>query len=143
MKNLGSQSSPQDVGSVGHGITGASAGQYIKITAVDNDGKPTEFGADSPASGGASVYRFSGTLTVAGWTGNAAPYSQTVSIQGLLATDVPTADVTMSGTYSTDESRSEEWSDAIYRGVPAANAITFYAHYKPAVELPFQLEVIR
>ena len=41
MKNLGSQSDPKDVGSVGLEVTGASVGDLLKVAAVDAQGRPT------------------------------------------------------------------------------------------------------
>lgn len=52
MKNLGSKSDPQDLGSVGLGITGASAGQYAKVKTVDGNGAPTSWEAGTPSGGG-------------------------------------------------------------------------------------------
>ena len=76
------------------------------------------------------------------WEGSAAPYSQSVSVSGILATDTPIIDVVMSGTYSTDETRLEAWG-YVYRAVTANNSITFYAFKKPSVELPIQMRVVR
>lgn len=84
---------------------------------------------------------YSGTLSTS-WTGSAAPYSQTVSVSGILSTDRPIIDYTNSGTYATDQSREEGWLN-VYRAVTAANQITFYAHEKPTVSIPFTAIVIR
>jgi hypothetical protein len=48
----------------------------------------------------------------------------------------------MSGTYSTDEARTEAWG-YIYRAVTGADSITFYATDKPTVDLPIQIRVVR
>ena len=84
---------------------------------------------------------FSGTLTST-WVGTEAPYSQAVSVTGLLASDVPVIDMVNSGTYATDKVRNEEWSK-VYRAVPSANTITFYANDKTTVSIPFQMMVVR
>ena len=76
------------------------------------------------------------------WSGSSAPYSKTVSVSGILATDTPIVDVVMSGTYSTDEARAEAWG-YIYRAVTAKGSITFYATEKPTVSLPIQIKVVR
>jgi hypothetical protein len=76
------------------------------------------------------------------WSGSAAPYSNSVTVTGILATDTPIIDVVMSGTYSTDEARIEAWG-YIYRAVTANGYITFYATEKPSVELPIQIKVVR
>ena len=76
------------------------------------------------------------------WAGTSAPYSKTVTVGGILATDTPIIDVVMSGTYATDDARSKAWGH-IYRAVTSDNSITFYAKNKPTVELPIQIRVVR
>lgn len=76
------------------------------------------------------------------WVGSAAPYSNSVTVTGILETDTPIIDVVMSGTYSTDEARIEAWG-YIYRAVTANGSITFYAIEKPTVSLPIQIKVVR
>lgn len=76
------------------------------------------------------------------WSGSSAPYTKTISVSGILSTDVPFIDIVMSGTYATDTARQEAWG-CIYRAVTADNAITFYATDKPTVNLPLQIKVVR
>ncbi len=76
------------------------------------------------------------------WAGTSAPYSKTVTVGGILATDMPIIDVVMSGTYATDDARTKAWGH-IYRAVTSDNSITFYAKNKPTVELPIQIRVVR
>ena len=84
---------------------------------------------------------YSGTLSTT-WSGSSAPYTQVVTISGILSTDRPIVDFTCSGNYATDQSREEGWLN-IYRAVTAANRITFYAHEKPTVSIPFTVLVTR
>jgi len=76
------------------------------------------------------------------WSGTSAPYTKTISVSGILATDVPFIDIVMSGTYATDTARQEAWG-YIYRAVTGADSITFYATDKPTVDLPIQIRVVR
>ena len=76
------------------------------------------------------------------WSGSATPYTKTVTVSGILATDTPIIDIVMSGTYSTDEARIEAWG-YIYRAVTDNDSITFYATEKPTVSLPIQIKVVR
>lgn len=85
---------------------------------------------------------FTGTLYTTGWTGSAAPYTQAVTVNGMLSTDEPICDYRNSGIYATDQAREEAWLN-VYRGVTVANKITFYAHEKPTVAIPFMAKVIR
>ena len=76
------------------------------------------------------------------WTGTSAPFSKAQTVTGILSTDNPIIDVTMSGTFATDEARAKAWG-FIYRAVTSANTVTFYATEKPTVELPLQIKVVR
>lgn len=91
--------------------------------------------------GAASTVTYSATLSTT-WSGTSAPYTKTVTVNGILAADNPIFDVVMSGTYSTDSVRLEEYGK-IYRLTTTANSITFYAKEKPTVSLPIQLKVVR
>lgn len=82
------------------------------------------------------------TVRKANWTGTETPYTQTVTVTGILSTDTPIIDIVMSGTYATDETRGEAWGN-IYRITTADNAITLYAKEKPSVDLPLQIKVVR
>ena len=76
------------------------------------------------------------------WSGTSAPYTKTVTVNGIQSSDTPIIDVVMSGTYSTDIARAEAWG-YIYRAVTGANSITFYAIDKPTVNLPIQIRTVR
>lgn len=85
---------------------------------------------------------YSATIPNSGWSGSAAPYTKTITVSGILASDTPIADVVCSGTYTTDQQRIEEWSK-IYRITTAANSITVYATAIPSVQIPITLQCIR
>lgn len=74
------------------------------------------------------------------WSGSAAPYSQAVTVSGLLATDNPTLDIvpTLSG-YSDEESN---WAK-IFKAVTTADTLTFYAKDKTTITLSIKLKVVR
>lgn len=76
------------------------------------------------------------------WTGDSAPYSQTITVEGIIADDRPKVDVVMSGVYATDQTRLDEF-DKIYRIVTAGDSITVYAHEKTTAAIPIQLEVTK
>ena len=90
----------------------------------------------------AKLYSYTATLLSTGWTGEAAPYSQTVTVTGMLATDRPIVDITQTGTETTDKPMREAWM-TITRITTAAGSITAYADSKPGVDLPLQMEVLR
>lgn len=85
---------------------------------------------------------YNGALTVAGWTGSAAPFTQEVEITGILDSDVPLIDLVPSDVYATAEQEDEAWGQ-IYKAVTGTDAITFYAKEKPPVALNFKARCIR
>lgn len=90
----------------------------------------------------ATVKHFTGTLLADGWTGTSAPFSQAITVSGILETDKPKVDVVISSTYATAETEVEAWG-YVYRIVTSQNGVTAYATEKPEVSLNIQMEVIR
>ena len=90
---------------------------------------------------GAVTQVYTGTLTTT-WSGSAAPYTQALTVSGILAADMPIVDLVPSGTYATAEKQIEAWG-YVYRIVTAANKITAYATETPTVALPIQIRAVR
>lgn len=85
---------------------------------------------------------FTATIPVSGWS-ESAPYTNRVSIGGIIASDMPHITPVYSATQAIAISQREAWGFIGY-GVAGANAITFTAlEDKPAVDIPIQIEVIR
>ena len=89
----------------------------------------------------ATTATYTATITTT-WTGAEAPYSQTISVQGILATDNPFVDVILDNTYSTAQAQQEDFAK-IFKITTSANAITVYASEQTTVALPIQLKVVR
>ena len=90
----------------------------------------------------ATVKHFTGTLLADGWTGTSAPFSQEITVNGILETDKPKIDVVVSHDYATAEAEIEGWG-YIALIVTSQNSITAVATEKPEVSLNIQMEVIR
>lgn len=83
------------------------------------------------------------TLTVAGWTGNAAPYTQTVNVTGILATDRPILDLSVSSTVATGIDEIDDWA-LISKAETGAGTITFSCYEDiPTTELTVNVKVVR
>ena len=113
--------------------------QQINTLDADIDEHKAET-ASINAIGHVYAAEFTATLSTS-WSGSAAPYTQTVTINGITSAHNPIIDVVMSGTYSTDQQRIEQWG-YIYRAVTGTNQITFYASEKPTVSLPIRVKVV-
>ena len=88
------------------------------------------------------VALYNTTLSSSGWSSNA-PYTQTLSIQGILATDVPVVDVVLSSTTSTAVSQLEAWG-YVSKIETADGSITATCFEElPAIDIPIQLKVVR
>ena len=96
--------------------------------------------------GAAERYSGTATLTVAGWTGTAAPFTQAATCSGILATDTPTVDCVTGTDATAGAAIVEAWGLAVGAGInpqTSAGTITFYASEKPAVAIPFRWEGTR
>lgn len=81
-----------------------------------------------------------GTLTVAGWTGTAAPYTQTLTIAGVPGDQAVPVHMGMAETITL--AQIEAWGKAVVIGsAHAAGSVTFKAlKDKPTVDLPVVIE---
>lgn len=77
-----------------------------------------------------------------GWSGSTAPYSISVTVSGLLATDKPQVALLASATYSDATSQANAFK-YIYRVSAAANTLTLYSSVKPTVNIPIRVTCIR
>lgn len=83
------------------------------------------------------------TATVGtGWTGSAAPYTQTVTVNGITADDKPIIDIVPSDNYAAAQQQLDAWAE-VYRITTAANSITVYSHSASNVSIPIQIRAIR
>lgn len=99
-------------------------------------------GLQTALDGKATAALYTLTLPSTGWTGDAAPYAQEVTVTGITAADTPLVDIVQTGTESTDEPMREAWG-VVTRIVAGAGKITAYASEKPTVDVPIQLKVVR
>ncbi len=84
----------------------------------------------------------SANLPASGWS-TSAPYTQTVTVEGILATDTPLIDVVLSDTVATAMAQIAEFG-YIGRITTGANQITVTCYEdKPTVDLTLTLKVVR
>lgn len=89
-----------------------------------------------------NVTEYSATLTVAGWTGSG-PYTQEVTLAGILGSDTPFVDVDMTGLTTLDDmSDAQDAFGLILKGVCGAGKITFTASAKPKTAIHIKIKVV-
>lgn len=89
-----------------------------------------------------TVSDYNASLLLPNWS-STAPYTQTVSVQGILATDTPIVDVVLSSTTSTAIAQNSSWA-FVSKIETSANSITATClESKPEVDLPILLKVVR
>jgi hypothetical protein len=85
---------------------------------------------------------FSATLNAESWS-SSAPYTQTVSVSGVLPTDNPLVDIVLSSTTATAKNEATAWG-CVSKITTASDAITATClEEKPTVNMTIQLKVVR
>lgn len=118
----------------------ASAASSAQSTA--NTANSNASTALSTANSKATTILYSASIGTA-WSGSAAPYTQAITVNGILASDTPIVDVNLASIAYANKDNVIEAYSKIYRIVTAANKITVYADEKTTVAVPIQLKVVR
>lgn len=107
------------------------------------DLKTPSAAADGATKGYVDGKRKTFTATVGtGWAGSG-PYTQTVTVAGVLATDMPHVVPVYDADNTTAQAQREAWG-CVSRGVAAAGGIQFTCFEdKPETAIPIQIEVMR
>lgn len=85
---------------------------------------------------------FAATISAAGWSGSDAPYTNTVTVVGLLASDTPIVDMIPSASFEAAEAEIEAYG-MVYRMVASNDSLTVYATDKPEVDINIQMRSVR
>lgn len=88
--------------------------------------------------------RFTATAAIGtAWIGSAAPYTQSVTVSGILATDNPHITPVYASSFSTALAQKEAWSK-VSEAVTESGKISFACfEEKPTTAIPIQIEVMR
>jgi hypothetical protein len=94
-------------------------------------------------NGKANVLNLTSTITTT-WTGSEAPYTQVISIEGILESDKPSIDVDLSEvlTYSDMLDLLDEWAQ-VYRITTENGQITVYSQSITNLTIPINIKVVR
>jgi hypothetical protein len=125
-----------DLNMDGHGLTG------LKNPAAPTQAANKQY-VDTAVKPKAEKFTFFLALFAGRWVGSQPPYTQTVSLEGILATDCPHFGLIYSGTPAVRLAQKESFAmvDDLDTG---DGSITFTClEEKPGVDLTLQLEVVR
>ena len=85
---------------------------------------------------------YTGVLTVDGWVGDTAPYTQDITISGITSDLSPLIDLIVSDDVATSDEEIAQWS-YITKATTGDNIITFRCNKtKPTIELNFKIKVV-
>lgn len=135
LKHMDSRDNP-------HEVTAEQTGA-VPITRTINS-KPLDSNIELNCTDiGASSTKIYTATILSGWTGSSAPYTQTVSVNGITSADTPIVDVILSSDTNTALSQLEAWG-CISKISTGTNQITITClENKPNISIPIQLKVVR
>lgn len=90
----------------------------------------------------ATTTLYTATLTSSGWS-SSAPYTQTVSVSGILSTDTPIADVVLDVVTSTAMTQISAWMCVSKIETSNGSITATCFENKPEINIPIQLKVVR
>lgn len=102
-----------------------------------------KLGGQPPTYYGKAPLHLTATITAASWTGSAAPYTQEITIAGILATDAPHITPVYSDTLETALAQKEAWGMVSEADAGAGKLVFTCFEDKPTVAVPIQVEVMR
>lgn len=76
------------------------------------------------------------------WSGDTSPYTQTIEIWDLLATDNPIIDVVPSSNYQDASNQLDDWSE-IFKITTTDHNLIVYSHRPTSVQIPIRILCIR
>lgn len=90
----------------------------------------------------ATTNLYTATLLSSGWS-SSAPYTQTVSVSGILSTDTPIADVVLDVVTSTAMAQISAWMCVSNIETADGYITATCLENKPEIDIPIQLKVVR
>lgn len=129
----------------GRGYLTAVPAEYVTDTALAQALSSYLTSATAAETYAPKGFTWTGTLTVAGWSGSAAPYTQAVTISGMQATDNPFLGPNYTSSDVDTVKAQEEAFSLISRIDSGAGTATVYIYEdsKPEVDIPILVKVVR
>lgn len=132
-----------------HPNSGVSAGTYKSVTvnaqghvtAGTNPSTLSGYGITDALQKAAQTSIKTAVLSASDWTGSETPYSQTVNVAGIVATDTPVLIKKLSGTET--DATVKAYNKAfgfIFAGETGNGTVTFKAYKKPATDITVGLK---
>lgn len=83
------------------------------------------------------------TIPANSWAGSVAPFTVTITVAGILATDTPVITPQYSSTLATAQNQNKAWNNVTYAQTLAGQIQFVAVNKKPATDLSLQVMVIR
>lgn len=97
----------------------------------------------SGLDGKINAVQHTGTFLSTGWVGASAPYTQTISVPGMIIPLIrPTAEINLTGVYATDQSLLAEFAK-IYNVEAGVDEVTAYANSIPSLDISATFVVLK
>ena len=124
------------------GYLTAVPAEYVTDSELTAKGYATT--ADVAETYAPKALKFTATLTASGWTGSAAPYTQTVSVSGLPADGLLFVGPNFTSSDADTVNGQDEAFALVGKYVSAAGSLTatVYGDDKPTVDIPIQIGVV-
>lgn len=117
-------------------------GIFITNTSDDLVNYYTKTEDDALLNTKATTNLYTATLLSSGWS-SSAPYTQTVSVSGILSTDTPIADVVLDVVTSTAMTQISAWMCVSNIETSNGEITATCFENKPEIDIPIQLKVVR
>lgn len=130
-----------------------SIGRVTTVTSstpasVTNSGTPDEAVFDftipkgPKGDPGATVTTYTATIPMSGWS-STVPYTQVVSVSGILSSDTPIIDVNLSADTNTAITQLDAWACVSKITTSNGSLTVTCLEEKPTTNIPIQLKVVR
>lgn len=121
----------------------SNLGSVPTYRTINNKALSSDITFNASDFGAATSATYTATLSSNSWSGSSAPYTQTVSVAGILSSDNPIVDAVLNNDISVAKEQLEAWGCVSKIITNNGNITATCYEDKPTVSIPIQLKVVR